>query len=674
MRTIGLSRDAMFAATLFTIFAGVTLVWLRLDRAQPNWDDAWYLANSLTVYDALAHVGIPGYMAKLNSVFGFKAPLIAALPAPFYLIFGRRWHAAFLVNIASMAILFSVLYRICLRWWTSRAAVLTVAITGSMPLLYGLTRWYLVEYPLTALVALAIYILVAPGDPQKPGKALLFGAVCGLGLLLKVSFPVFVLPSFLSVWIRSLKRARFLALALLACMGLALPWYAFHLLPTIANAIMAGFGESARVQGTGPIFTRQAMVTYLSRVAREGVSNYYIWLTMLTLVWTSLHAEGRTFLRSLIRKQPVLLFWMLPFALFFFGGNKDVRYIAPILPAFALLAASVLDFAVPRNLVGNGLAGVILLIPFLQMFAISFGIPFPSHDLPYAHRFDRIAWPHSEILQAISARTAVKPGERQLILVGSDRGSFNANNLELAVLTEQLPFDVETTAHEKDLNILLQRLSQASVFLYKEGGEPESPVFNPYFQELVRHARQDGSYTPLSSSPHLPDGGVARILTNSMDRPSVSGPVNGVFLPAGLRQAEEFTIDLGGTMALTGFSVRQTPGAITLRCRWRCLKRPDRDYWCFTHVIDSKDRIVSQLDHRILGGASPMQSWNAGDAGIEEVRLGLPAESFKARLRLRFGLYDPLTGGCLQFPLLQGLPASRFTSADQSTALVTPID
>ena len=170
---------------LAVLFAASTLAWVMLDRSPPNWDDAWYLTNSLTVYDALAHGGIAGYLTKLNSVFGFKAPLIAALPAPFYLVFGRRWHAAYLVNIASMLLLFAALYRLASRWWNARAAVFAIAIAGTMPLLYGLSRWYMVEYVLTALVAVAVCALVE-------SEFLLFGVLSGFGLLLKVSYPLFV--------------------------------------------------------------------------------------------------------------------------------------------------------------------------------------------------------------------------------------------------------------------------------------------------------------------------------------------------------------------------------------------------------------------------------------------------------------------------------------------------
>ena len=231
-------KSGLAAGLLGLVFAAATLLWLRLDRAPPNWDDAWYLTNSLTVYDALTQGGLPGYLAKLNSVLGFKAPLIAALPAPFYLLLGRHWHAAFLVNIASMWVLFAALYRIARRWWNARAAVFAIAIAGTMPLLYGLARWFMVEYALTALVAAAICVLIESDGLKRDGHSVLFGALCGFGLLLKVSFPLFVLPALVYAWVTSGRRVRPLLWIALPCVLLAAP--------LVCRASAADAGECAR--------------------------------------------------------------------------------------------------------------------------------------------------------------------------------------------------------------------------------------------------------------------------------------------------------------------------------------------------------------------------------------------------------------------------------------------
>ena len=44
-----------------------------------------------------------------------------------------------------------------------------------------------------------------------------------------------------------------------------------------------------------------------------------------------------------------LLFWVLPFAVFLFGGNKDVRYIAPILPAVGAPQLNALSACRPQH-------------------------------------------------------------------------------------------------------------------------------------------------------------------------------------------------------------------------------------------------------------------------------------------------------------------------------------
>jgi hypothetical protein len=644
---------------LFSVFAGVTLLWLWLDRTPPQWDDAWYLASSLKAFDALHQGGIPGYLAALNSLFGIRAPLIAALPVPFYLLFGGRWHAAFLVNLASMAVLFMAVFRIARHFWNTRVGLFAIAIVGTMPLFYGLARWFMVEYALAAIVAAAFCLLFTSDSHQTAATGILLGIVCGLGMLIKIDFPVYVLPAFLYVWYKTRPSARSLAWILVPCLILAGPWYLLHFRGALKFALAAGFGEFASMEGAGPVHD---IADYLRRFSVQGISSYYVCLTVILGGWALL--RGR---RSAALIPPLL--WLLPCVVFLFSGNNDIRYLAPILPAFALLLSTALNCVLPPTAIGNALAILLLIPPFVEMSSVSFGFPLHRPDLAYARAISRAEWPHDQLLRSISAHSSLMPGERKTLLVGSDRASLNANNIELSAVAAHLPFDVDTVAHEKDLNILIQRLRQASFFLYKEGGEPESPAFNPHFSELVRRVREDMNYTSIFECA-LPDGGVAHILQNAATR---SEPVNGSFLAAGLEQAEEFAIDMGRILALTGYSARRTPDSVIVKCRWKCLQRPNRAYWCFTHVIDSNGRLVGQLDHRILGGSPPLQSWRPGDSGIEEITIRLPPESAGKPLRLRFGLYDPPSGDRLRFGPLQPRAGSSFTPADESTALIAPL-
>jgi 4-amino-4-deoxy-L-arabinose transferase-like glycosyltransferase len=136
----GVSKSAIVLIALCLLFAAVTLVWLRLDRSAPHWDDSWYLANSLRLYDSLVEDGLAGFTKTFLKTFAFKAPLIAALPVPFYLALGRRWHAAYLVNVVSLFLLFGSVYRVGKAVSDARTGLLAVFIAGTMPLLYDLSR------------------------------------------------------------------------------------------------------------------------------------------------------------------------------------------------------------------------------------------------------------------------------------------------------------------------------------------------------------------------------------------------------------------------------------------------------------------------------------------------------------------------------------------------------
>lgn len=664
------SRAGIACLLPAVFFSATTLGWLTLDHAPPNWDDAWYLTKSLAVYDALTQHGIAGFFSEMNSVFGFKAPLIAALPIPFYLLFGRHWHAAFLVNVVSMMLLFAALGSLARRWRSSRAAVFAIAVAGTMPLLYGLSRWYMVEYSMTALLAASVWVLVESDDLRRDRYTALFGLLCGLGLLLKVSFPLFALPPFVYVWLRSGRRLRALALAGIPCVVAAFPWYVGHAGPTLLNALDAGFGKSAAVQGTGPILSVRTILTYFSHVAENGVSWYFVGLALLFLVYTAWRRRNGRLLSSFAGNDPgMLLAWLLPFVIFTFGGNKDIRYIAPVLPAVALALGFLLDFALPETAAGTAIGGAALVFPVIQMLAISFGFPYAARGGGYTRVHERAGWSADGMLKLIAADSRIRPGERPLVLIGTDQAWLNANNVELTADALQLPFNVETTAHEKDPVVLRQRLALASYFVYKAGGSAELPEFNPYAGELIGSVVADRRFVELPFSRPGPDGGIVHVVKNLSPG---QHDIDGVFVKNAPRAGEDFAVDFGGVLALTNMSIAISPGEATIKFRWRCEDPPVRDYWAFTHLIDAQGRMVAQRDHRLLGGEPPLSSWRTGDTGEEEVHLSLPVGNLQTGLRVRFGLYDPPSGERLAIGRLQGVAAGRFSVGDQGTALMAP--
>lgn len=462
------------------------------------------MANSLGLYDAWHAGGLLGLGRTFLAALGFKAPLVIALPLPFYWIFGRRWHAAFLVNIVAMSILFAAVYQIGRHIRSRQAAIIAVYILGTLPLIYGLARWYMVEYAMTALVAVTYWLALEAADNVSLAPATALGVVCGLGLLLKADFPVFALPILIYAFQRRASHRLPLVLSILTpCLALAAPWYLYHWRATLDNAIAAGYGSPALVQGTGPIFSMRAISAYFRLVADRGVSVYYLLLGSAASIVLISQRKLKLF-----RQVSPLLLWLIPFLLFLLGGNKDVRYIAPILPAFALAVGCCVDAATEGR---RWIAAAVLIFPFVSLLAISFGWPYHARDAGYAQRYDSNTWGQDEILTAIAGDSVYRYGERKTILLATDRGRFNADNFQLAVMQRQLPLQVETTAYDDSADGVVRHAKGAAYVVYKEGGEPESQFFNKYCSDLVAWLRHSPDWQEMPFSLRIPDGGTARI-------------------------------------------------------------------------------------------------------------------------------------------------------------------
>jgi 4-amino-4-deoxy-L-arabinose transferase-like glycosyltransferase len=172
---------------------------------------------------------------------GIKPPLIAVLPTPIYLLVGRHPRAAYAINLLFLLVMFGALYRMGKTCSSPRAGMLALYISGTMPILYGLSRWFLVECRLTALVCAAMCLVAEWDDFARTWKGFLLGIVCGLGVLTKVSFPVYVLVPLLYCAIRD-RRAMLHPRTLLAFVApallLAAPWYLVNFSDAVSSPML----------------------------------------------------------------------------------------------------------------------------------------------------------------------------------------------------------------------------------------------------------------------------------------------------------------------------------------------------------------------------------------------------------------------------------------------------
>lgn len=406
---------------LILFFVATNIIWLLQDQAPPMWDQAHYLERSVVLYDTITRKGLISMIPAFSGILDNRAPLITFLPFPFYLLFGVSYASALCINIIFLIAGSYYFFRLGTLLSGKEEALTGLFILNTFPLIFGLSREFLVEYGLAVFViAWMYYLLKSEGFADK---AYIFkpGLIFGLGMLMKVTFALYIVFPTVFLLIQGVREKRTITLSvfrnvvLSVSLGLLISgvWYFRNGLSTVKYMMSSGFGEVAQYYGSGDIFSLKTIVSYWSFAINYGISSYYFFFLVLLLVSAMLIlAKNKTTegLKRGLFLSFVIIWAVVPFIVFTFGVNKDYRFIAPIYPALALLAGIVF-IQLTRKKFGK-LLFILLAVPFCNYMYLSFSSSEPfelksgqfilvSNRLFWAHPPIREKWPHEELLESI---------------------------------------------------------------------------------------------------------------------------------------------------------------------------------------------------------------------------------------------------------------------------------
>ncbi|MBI3664817.1 MAG: glycosyltransferase family 39 protein [Acidobacteria bacterium] len=454
----GAAREAFCwsALALFTLFLLVVNHYYYLKNTRvPIQDEAWYLETSLHLYHGLADRDLDRFVYHYKTAFQTKAPLISVLPLPFYLLFGPSRWSALQVNGLFLVVSNLWLFLLARRLFSAEVGLAAVVYYQTMPLAFGLSRTLMVEYGLAALVLVWLYCLVASDGLSRGVANFMLGVVLGLGLLMKVIFPVFIAGPFLVVWLtrrrhgavpraespfwRSCARWPLAAIALPA-LAIAGSWYAFNLIHVLQFAWENTFGQIA----SGYVAPGQS--SRLLLVINEGISSYYTTVVAVLGFAALAAAVRRLGWKKLVSNERALLLlgWLVPPMLVMAAStNREIRFAIPLLPVIAIFFA-VSIFHLGRRRGWQAILALLIVIFPLRLFAeLSFPARAHSHDntiqwgpflifrhvMAWAHPPDsQGAWDQQRIVEAIH-RMDTPEAESHYVVVGVEHPYFNANLL-----------------------------------------------------------------------------------------------------------------------------------------------------------------------------------------------------------------------------------------------------
>jgi hypothetical protein len=357
--------------------------------APPTWDPADYLYKSEMLYRSLKDGGIHQFMYHFIYE-GYRA-LSLFLTFPFYFLFGESEGSAMMLHMASIAVLCFSLYGIGKVLRDAKTGLLAAYITMTMPLMFGLSRMFFTEFPLTAVVALNIYLLLKSDYFRKTRYNIYLGLVIGLGTLIKITFPLFIIGPFSLILFKRITEeillnrqitepiapSRFIrdvGTMVLLALAISSIWYFPNASYAIWIFLWGGYGHLTEVHGFSQnVFSPKTILDYQQLMIYRGISNYYFTVFTVALFYYF-------FLKRLLHRNislsrtpfiPVIILWfLLPLFAFTFATNKDLRFLAPSLPAFGILLSILLVAVFQKDL--YPVYGAVLAIPLFLFYSLSF--------------------------------------------------------------------------------------------------------------------------------------------------------------------------------------------------------------------------------------------------------------------------------------------------------------
>ena len=495
------------ASALITIVLLAGLRHILTNRAAPTWDDAWYLEVAFRLHHALGR-GLADFASEWASAFKIKAPLVSLLPLPLFAVFepSERLAAAASLLMHGLACLFTGAAALSLwREHPRREALASLAasLVALTPLLYGLSRVFMAESLVTALVSAAAWRLAAVRHEPQEGRAL--GALLGLGLLAKITFPLFLMPL---IWLRRRSlAAHFKAVALVGG-ALAATWYAFNLPYVLGFAWSAGFGR------IGADYAAHSRLAFPARLC-AGALSWPFAAALAAVLCAASVARGRELLDDGTR---FALAWLAPLAVFALGVNAEPRLTAPALPALALLGArAALSF---DTRAGRAAAITLLLAAGGGVFARETFVALPGEHLPWSGAPEtRTPWDRGALVDA-AVETS---GEDGVAALAFEDRRLNANNLSALAAARGLELRFVSLGYAQDsVEAALLRIKDkgASSLIFVDGvPEGKSPTFLNLANSGVAAAVADGRLAAaLTGRVSLAAGVTARVyrLTPSM--------------------------------------------------------------------------------------------------------------------------------------------------------------
>lgn len=370
---------ALFALIAFHAIANYW--WLKTDAMPPIWDEAAHAYSTVEI--ARLHF-LKQPLEAIRAILTTEPypPFSYLISAVFVRVSWPSTDAMLGASALYMAVLIVSCYGIARRMAGQFAGLIAAFVVSMYPILFGLSRHYLLDFNLTAMTALIIWLLFETKNFSRRVPSFFLGIALGLGMLTKWTLVAFIAGPFGLIALSALfikdgvmarPKLKNMALALVIGVCIAAPWYAanFNTLREFLKLVV----NSGLAEGDPAINSLESWLMYFRHLTQFQILAPFTFLFIFGLVLSMVKRKNWQLIAAL------LLWIILPYIYFSLSMNKDTRYTLPYLPAMAALSGVGLSVFKGRT-ARAAIAGLIVAYALFEFAGLTIGLHQYFPNLP----------------------------------------------------------------------------------------------------------------------------------------------------------------------------------------------------------------------------------------------------------------------------------------------------
>ena len=183
-------RHRILLAGAIVYLISANIIWIAIDTRPPFWDMALHANSALRIFQDFETDGVRA-LKTVPHDSGIYPPFYYLVVALFFRTFGTSIDSAQLANFPAIVLLAIATYGLAKSLFAPQTAAIAAVLVNFFPFMLWLSRETLIEYWLTAMVAAAAWALIQTKEFTNQRFSLLFGALCGFGMLTKWTFVLY---------------------------------------------------------------------------------------------------------------------------------------------------------------------------------------------------------------------------------------------------------------------------------------------------------------------------------------------------------------------------------------------------------------------------------------------------------------------------------------------------